>query len=237
MYKPFFLVSAALSLLFVSCSARISGNVYENGSADVYIQTSLEPRTAALLQSFSRNQGSFSIDSAAIGTSAAAAPGIASAQFKNIGASAIDGSIKISNIDDFLLTEESRSNAYRFVSYTRSTGEGSLSINLDLTKGPLIISLFSSDVADYLSAIMAPLATGEVLSAADYLDLVTSVYGGNVSNEIKNALVSISLTMPGAVKSVKGGTFTGNQANFSVPLTDLLVLEKPVSYEIVWSNP
>jgi hypothetical protein len=114
--------------------------------------------------------------------------------------------------------------------------EGSLSINLDVTKGPLIISLFSPDVADYLSAIMAPLATGEVLTVSEYLDLVSSVYGVSVANEIKNAAISINLTVPGMIQRVKGGTFSRNQAQFSVPLTDLLVLEKNAVYEIAWSK-
>ncbi|MDR2900965.1 MAG: hypothetical protein LBV20_05555 [Treponema sp.] len=236
MYKPFLFLILGLSLLFVSCSARISGTIHENGSADLSIQASLEPKTAALLQSFSPNSGDFSIDSASIGASASAAPGVSSAQFVNINPTSIDGTIKIEKIDDFLLTSESSIDAYRFIQYEQNAEEGSLSINVDLTKGPIIISLFSPDVADYLSAIMAPLATGEVLSVAEYLDLVSTIYGSTVSNEIKNAIVNIDLVVPGTIQSVKGGTFVNNRAHFSVPLTELLVLETPVSYEIAWNN-
>lgn len=236
MYKQLFLMSLGFSLFFVSCSARISGVIHESGSADLSIRASLEPKTAALLQSFSSNPGDFSIDGASIGISASAAPGVSSAQFKNINPTAIEGTISIDKIDDFLFTSESGFDTYRFVRYNQNAGEGSLSINLDLTKGPLIVGFFSPDVADYLSAIMAPLATGEVLTVSEYLDLLAAIYGGTVSAEIKNALVSIDLRVPGTIKSVKGGTFTQNQANFSVPLTDLLVLENPVSYEIVWGK-
>ena len=236
MFKPFLLLSLGVSLLFVSCSAHISGTIYENGSADVSIRASLEPKTAALLKSFSQDPGDFSIDGAAIGKSMISTPGIGSVQFRNIDPSTIDGTIKINKIDDFLVAGESKIDAYRLAKYTQNTGGGSLSISLDLAKGPELISLFSSDVADYLSAIMAPIATGEVLTVQEYLGLVTSVYGSGVSNEIKNAMVAISFSMPGTVKSVKGGTFVKNQANFSVPLTDLLVLEKPVLYEIVWTK-
>jgi hypothetical protein len=236
MYKLFLLISFAFSLLFVSCSAKISGIIHENGSADVSIRAALEPKTAALLQSFSANPEAPLIDAASIGTSAEAAPGVNSAQFKNINPITIEGTIKIDQIDDFLLTTESSIDTYRFVKYNQTANEGSLTINLDLTKGPDIISLFSPDVTAYLEAIMAPIATGEVLTVSEYLELVTSVYGSNVSAEIKNALVNIDFTVPGTIKSVKGGTFSKNQAVFSVPLTDLLVLEKAVSYEIVWNK-
>lgn len=227
--------------MFVSCSARIEGVIHENGSADVSVRASLSPKTSALLRSFSPNLDSlnpdaFLIDGASIGTSASAAPGVRSAQFRNIDPVTIEGSVEIDKIDDFLLSRESSLDAYRFVTYRNNSGEASLSINLDLTKGPLITSLFSPDAADYLSAIMAPLATGEVLTVSEYLDLVSSVYGGAVSNEIKNAAVTINFTVPGTITSVKGGTYAGNHAVFSVPLTDLLVLEKPVSYEIVWKK-
>ncbi|MDR2900745.1 MAG: hypothetical protein LBV20_04420, partial [Treponema sp.] len=215
MNKSYFFVLVGISLIFASCSARISGIIHENGSADVAVRASLEPKTAALLQSFSRNPSASVIDGASIGASAAAAPGIVSAQFRNINPIAIDGNLKINKIDEFLLAEEPGADTYRFVRYNQNAGAGSLTINLDLSKGPLIISLFSPDVADYLSAIMAPLATGETLSVSEYLALVSTVYGSNVSSEIKNAIVHIDFTVPGTVTSVKGGTFTKNQANFS----------------------
>ncbi len=236
MFKPFLVLSLGLSLFFVSCSARMTGVIHESGAADISIRASLEPKTAALLKSFSQSPGDFSIDGAAIGKSMAAAPGISSALLQNMDPTTIDGPVKISKIDDFLVTGTSKNDVYRLARYTQNSGGGSLTINLDLSKGPELIGLFSSDVADYLDAIMAPVATGEVLTVKEYLDLVTSVYGGNISNEIKNAMVTISLTMPGTVKSVKGGGFVKNQANFSVPLTDLLVLEKPVVYEIIWTK-
>jgi hypothetical protein len=39
---------------------------------------------------------------------------------------------------------------------------------------------------------------------------------------------------PGVLLSVKGGGFSGNKAEFTIPLVDLLVLEQPLSYEAVW---
>jgi hypothetical protein len=62
------------------------------------------------------------------------------------------------------------------------------------------------------------------------------VYGSNIAAEIKNALITIDLTVPGTIKSVKGGTFANNRAAFSIPLIDFLVLEKPVSYDVVWNK-
>jgi hypothetical protein len=99
-----------------------------------------------------------------------------------------------------------------------------------------MLLLVSPDVSDYLSALMAPVATGEELSKQDYLALVSSVYGKGIAAEIADARVSLDLELPGTVLSAPGGTFSGRRASFKVPLTDLLVLERPLLYEIRWKN-
>jgi hypothetical protein len=81
---------------------------------------------------------------------------------------------------------------------------------------------------------MAPAATGEPLSKVEYLDLVGSFYGKALADEIAAARITISIGFPGTVSSVKGGSFSGTQARFNIPLVDLLVLENPLEYEVVW---
>jgi hypothetical protein len=90
------------------------------------------------------------------------------------------------------------------------------------------------EAVDYLSALMAPAATGEALSKANYLVLVESVYGKPLANEIGTSRVAAVITMPGTVKSVKGGTSSGREARFDIALADLLVLEQPLNLEINW---
>jgi hypothetical protein len=238
MKNRFFLLSAAVILL-ASCSARINGNLERDGSAELAIWASLEPRMAALIRSLAAASGSgpgeMVIDGAAIGRSMAAAPGIASVSLHNVNPAAVEGTITISRIDQFLMLPENRGGGrLRFIQYEQGAGGGRLVISLDRDSAPQLVSLISGEVAEYLSALMAPVATGETLTKAEYLVLVASVYGKAVADEIAAAKINAVLDFPGSVSAVRGGSFQGSRVQFEVPLLDLLVLESPLSYEVTW---
>jgi hypothetical protein len=238
MKKDLFLLSAVL-LLLASCSARINGNLKRDGSAELAIRASLEPRMAALIRSLdaasSSGSGGMVIDGAAIGRSMAAAPGISSVFLRNADPVTVEGTIAVSRIDQFLMLPESRGGGrLRFIQYEQGAGGGRLVISLDRDSAPQLISLISGDVTEYLSALMAPAATGEILTRAEYLVLVASVYGKAAAGEIAAAKINAVLDFPGSVSAVRGGSFQGSRVQFEVPLLDLLVLESPLSYEVTW---
>jgi hypothetical protein len=228
-----------LFLFFSSCAARISGSLQANGQADLNIYAALEPRTAALIDRLAKagggQQGGPIMNGPAISASMATAPGVASVSFKNTTPAAIEGPVKVSRIGDFLAGGKTGG----FISFEQSppgapSGGGRCVISMSLDSGPEILALISPDIGDYLAALMAPLATGEKPTKAEYLALVSSVYSGGIANEIANAAIRASIDFPGQVQSVKGGTFSGRKAEFNIPLLDLLVLETPLSYEVTW---
>jgi hypothetical protein len=223
--------------VFCSCSARITGALKEGGSADVIFTTSLEPRISALIRSFQSLAGGAGsaeliLDGAAIGRSMINAPGIDSAVLKNTGPAALEGDVGIGRVGDFLSAGEKK-----FIEYSERPGaspSGHLVIYLDLDTAPEVIALLSTDAVDYLSALMAPAATGEVLSRGVYLNLVASFYGKAIADEISSAKIRASFDFPGAITSIYGGTASGRRAEFEVPLLDLLVLDQPLRYEVSW---
>ncbi|MDR2078653.1 MAG: hypothetical protein LBP74_02885 [Treponema sp.] len=235
-YAPFFL---ALAFFLVSCSARVTGNLRADGSAKLAVRASLEPRMAALIRSLSAASGAREggpvLDGPAIGRSMASAPGIASVSFSNVNPATIEGEILISRVDEFL-TPPGNEDRYRFIRYrpAGAASPGNLVISLDRRSGPQLIALISPEVADYLSTLMAPAATGELLSKAEYLDLVASIYGKGVADEIASARINAVIDFPRPVSAIRGGSFQDSQARFEVPLVDLLVLETPLSYEVTW---
>jgi hypothetical protein len=81
---------------------------------------------------------------------------------------------------------------------------------------------------------MAPIATGENLNKAEYLELVASMYNKAISDEISGSRIRASIDFPGAITGVKGGTFSGRRADFDISLLDLLILETPLVYEVQW---
>ncbi|GHV60482.1 hypothetical protein AGMMS49587_01890 [Spirochaetia bacterium] len=226
---------AGVLLSFPSCTANISGRLDTGGSGEFSVSTSLGNRMAALLRSLSGATGSgggeFTLSGPVIAKSMADAPGVASVSFRNTGPFALEGAIKIAKIGDFLAPAGGRQG---FITLEEGQTGGRLGISLNRDAGPEILSRVSPEITDYLSALMSPIATGEILTKAEYLDLVSSVYGQAVAEEISRGSIRAAIDFPGPIISVKGGTYTGRRAEFTVPLLDLLVLERPLSYEVSW---
>jgi hypothetical protein len=238
MMKNIFLtVTAAFLLAFSSCASRINGSLMTDGQADLGINAELKPNMSALIGRFAAlsrttKPGAPLLDGPSLAASMSQAPGIASVSFANKTPSSIEGPVKISRINDFL----SSGKAGGFISFEQknSAGEGYCAVNFNLASGPWILNLISPEISMYLNALMAPIATGEAMTRADYLALVGSVYGRGIADEISSSSIRASVNFPGAIQRIKGGTFTGSKADFEVPLLDILVLETPLNYEVVW---
>ena len=220
-------------LPFFSCAARINGPLNADGSAELAVTISLEPRMTALLRNLSAAGGTQTVDrplldGPAIALSMSAAPGIASVSFKNTAPAAIEGPVRVSRISAL-------GGGVGFISFEQNGSGGRCLISISRGTGPEILGLLSPEITDYLAALMAPLATGEALGKAEYLALVSSVYSKAISDEISRSRILASITFPGTIRSVRGGTFTGRRADFDIPLLDLLVLETPLSYEVDWN--
>jgi hypothetical protein len=223
--------------VFSSCTARISGELKRGGAGDFTVSTNLEPRMSSLIRGFAAMAdggaaGGPVLNGEAISQSMSAAPGVESAGLRNTGPVTLEGPVKITNIRDFLAPARDKRG---FIILEESATGGSLRLTLNRDLGPDILSLISPEVTDYLSALMAPIATGEVLSKTEYLELVASIYGKPIADEISNASIRASVDFPGQIRSAQGGKFSGKRAEFDIPLLDLLVLENPLVYEVSWN--
>jgi hypothetical protein len=225
---------AAFLFIFASCSSQTAARLRQNGAAELDLTVSLEPKMAQLIHSLSGRLGddpvNASLDGPAIAESMRQAPGVAAVSFHNINPTTIEGTLSLAQVEDFLRLSN-LPEASHLIRYTQGR---LLSIRLDLASSPELLAALSPDVADYLSAIMAPVSTGERLGSGEYLELVTSVYGTGISGEIAGARIQARVEVPGTISRVQGGSFTGREARFDIPLLDLLVLERPLIYEIEW---
>lgn len=224
-----------LMLLFISCASKINGSLAADGSAVLTVNVSLQTRMAALIKKLSEAGGAkvndnMILNSQNLSQSMSAAPGVASAVFKNTAPADIEGPIRISRIGDFLAAGSSEN----FITYEQSAKGGRCIIRLRRENGPKIIGFISPEITNYLNALMAPIATGEELNKKEYLDLVKDVYNKGISDEIASSRIIASVNFPGQITAVKGGTFSGKRADFNIPLLDLLVLDSPLQYEVSW---
>jgi hypothetical protein len=221
-------------LTFFSCSARINGSLAADSSAVVTVSMSLENAMENLIRKSNKAFGQEDrpvLDGSAVALSMSNAPGIASVTFKNISSRAIEGTIRISEIGEFLAVSDSD-----FISYNQGPGGGKCVISINRGNGPEILKRLSPEIYDYLNALMAPIVTGDDWTKLEYLREVGDFFNKALSGEIENSVIRASINFPGQVTSVKGGTFSGRTASFDIPLPDLLVLENPLIYEVNWKS-
>jgi hypothetical protein len=217
-----------------SCSARINGSLAADGSAALSVNMALEPRITALIRSLAAAGGQPNaqiLNGPSIAkTMSDSSFGNVTASFKNTSPSAIEGNVRITDINRFLAAGD----AGGFVEFEQGKSGGKCKIYIDLDNGPVILNILSPEIAIYLNVLMAPLATGEEMTKAEYLALVSSVYSRAIADEIASSKISAFISFPGQVTSAKGGIFASRRADFEIPLIDLLVLETPVIYEVSW---
>lgn len=233
--KTGFLFTLPLLVLFLSCVAEINGVVREGGAAEFSLDAAMGPRTTALIRSLRMFAGAPAdapiLDGAAIAHSMALAPGVSAASLRNTSPEAMEGNIAISNIGDFLALPYAET---RFITFTESGGTSSITIVLDRTSAPQLISALSEEISGYLSALMAPIALGMPMTAREYIDLLAMIYTRPLADEIAAARIRMTIEFPRPIRAIQGGTFSGNRAVFDIPLLDILVLEQPLRYEVSW---
>lgn len=226
--------------MLFSCSVRLDGTIRSGGQTEVKIRAALEPKTADLIRSLQALMGGAPggriIDGPALARSLASAPGISSAVLNNTSSTAVEGNIAISRLDQFLAIAGDSNRRFITWQETGSGGAtgGSIKIAIDHDSAPGILALISPDIIGYLEALMAPAATGDRITRAEYLSLVGSFYGKTVADEMAAARIHLSLDFPRPIKQISGGTASGARAVFDIPLVDFLVLETPLVYEVSW---
>jgi len=161
-------------------------------------------------------------------------PGVQSAKLANTGPAALEGTVAINKINDFLSAGKETS----FITYSEGQAGGKPSgrilFTIDRKTVPDLLAFLSAEASDYLTALMAPAILDEEISKTDYLSMVSSLYGQGIADEIKNSSIKATIDFPGPITSISGGTSDKNRADFEIPVLDLLVLEKPMSWEVVW---
>lgn len=214
--------------LFTGCEAVIDGKLYGSGRADLHINASLGPKINALIGRFSSRPGPV-LPAAEFNTNLLRFSGVEKSDFIQKNDASIEGTLVIKSIDDIL-----KQNSISFINWKQTQTGGSAVIDINKKNGAQLISLISSELSDYLSALMAPVATGEELTKNEYIELVKSVYGAEIAKEIAGARFRMNLDFPQTIRSIKGGKSAGSTAKFDTPLLDILVLENPVIYEVNW---
>ncbi|WP_304226101.1 hypothetical protein [Gracilinema caldarium] len=223
------LIAALFS--FVSCSFSMTATLRSDQQIEVSYSGAIKPKMAELLKGFNSASGaknSLLISAASVSASLQKISELSRISVKETDAQALAGSLWITD-------PEKLSRRFSFISQKLGSGESVLTFTVSRESAPQLLSLFTQDVRDYLDALMAPVLSGEKLTNAEYLALVTSVYGKTIAQEIESSRLALDIQVPGKITKVIGGTAAESRASFSIPLLDLLVLQKTLNYQVVWN--
>ncbi|MCA1950714.1 MAG: hypothetical protein LDL24_09085 [Treponema sp.] len=198
---------------------------------EVSYSGAIKPKMAELLKGFNSAPGAKNsplLSAASVSASLQKISELSSISVKETDSQALVGSLWITD-------SEKLSRRFPFISQKLGSGESVLTFTVSRESAPQLLSLFTQDVRDYLDALMAPVVSGEKLTNAEYLALVTSVYGKTIAQEIESSRLTLDIQVPGKIAKVIGGTAAESRASFSIPLLDLLVLQKTLNYQVVWN--
>ncbi|HON12926.1 MAG TPA: hypothetical protein PLB48_02335 [Treponema sp.] len=212
-----------------SCTLSIKATLRPDTQIDLSYTSEIKPKIAALFKDLNgshQNTATPLLSAQVVTASLQKVPELSQVITRE-SAQALEGSLRITKL-------EALSQRFPFIIQKKEGSENLLNLSINRDTARQLVGLFTTDVRDYLEALMAPVITGEELSAKEYLDLLSSVYGKTIAQEIEASRVSLKFQVPGTITRVIGGTSSGGEAVFAIPLIDLLVVQKPLFYQLVW---
>lgn len=110
------------------------------------------------------------------------------------------------------------------ISNERVSGKNTLTITFSPESVRAIYNTLPEITRSYVDLFMAPVFTGDSMPKNEYAELVSMVYGKSLADELLNASLSLVLVSPDKKA----------QKKFQIPIVDLMLLEKPMSFSINW---
>lgn len=118
---------------------------------------------------------------------------------------------------------------------------------LTLTLSPALLQGFYNSMGQedrtYLDLFMAPIFTGEKMTQAEYKELVASVYGQELADDMQKGKIVITLTVPDGKSIKNSGAKIGRSSkasknskrlSFSIPMLEFLTLQTEKTAFISW---
>lgn len=102
-------------------------------------------------------------------------------------------------------------------------GKNYLAVNLSPQTVGALLSYVPEETRSYIDLFMAPVFTGEQMTAEEYAELVSVIYGESLAEELKKSAVQLTLASP-----------AGKTKSFSIPLADFLTLSQKQTYTVNW---
>jgi hypothetical protein len=222
---PLFVIVAAIAILS-GCSPAITISVADQAHESAVFDAEISATAENIIRRFTGNQQQI-FDKAEITKSVTAAGlKIESLAFPKQTSIAI--ALTVPNFDGMLGKAITVSQSAKSITFTLSR---------DSIKSAL--TLMPESTNEYLDLLMAPVFTDEDMSAEEYESVIAAAYGKTLADELKKSSFLITVRCPSTVHASRltgSGTAskTGNAALFTIPLSSVLAMEKPITGSATW---
>ena len=243
-----FLFTFALSLFFASCSSSIEIKAGNQKTADVNFSINLGKEFYDILQNLTSGMAELNESSGLdseniIFSESEIRSNFEGSDFKNL-------SVKVPNAREIFISGEIPSpdnqvavndgSNIKIANFLTCT-DSSLTIILSAQSIQEFVKNLPVETQSYFDLFMAPVFGSEVMSEQDYKNLISLVYGNEISSVLEKASIKVTL-LPPEGKSIKKASLSDTEqsktslkkAVFSVPLFDFLTLQDTKTFSISW---
>ena len=224
---PILALCASIILFFSSCSPQVIITADKNGPTEASFSTSLSPTSEKMIRRFTGTEEGLLFDKEKISLSLALA-GLSTNRIEFSSLTALYLSVVIPKTQTLLS---------KALQYSRTTN--TLTVALSPESVQSAIQVMPSESAELLDLLMAPILTGEKLTELEYKEIIGSTYGKTLLKELESSVFTLTLRCPSKIKTTDkpasvSVTITENTAVFTIPLTQLLVMEKNIWATAEW---
>lgn len=224
-FKNISYTSIILSILFFTgCPVSINVTALENNQLSYNFSTTAGKATNELISSFDNSNASN--DNNNVNSTMFDTLEIERALFQ-MGLTENRATLsKTTNAEETLnISFKSSDNKFGFIKIIRNN-EG-LATQMKITLSPEILQNLITNqnnvIQKYADLLMAPCFTGELMSKEEYIELVASLYGNEIAEEITSGSIKIFLKNSRAKKIPEA---------FSIPLIDILTLTEEKTFTV-----
>ncbi|MGL4981617.1 MAG: hypothetical protein ACRC4W_01950 [Treponemataceae bacterium] len=129
----------------------------------------------------------------------------------------------------------------QLITVEKTNADTIFKVNLNRALVKQTVELLPDEIPKFMDLLMAPVFTGETISSAEYLDLISVIYGNAIKNDLAKAEVLINITAPKKLKKASISMHelgsvqkNGSTVQIKLSLADLLCIQDNQFVKIVW---
>ena len=236
---------AATLLLLASCSASVSSTIRADGGARISVHAEIPAALSAKFRKLASAGSSMKagqdsppapfFDAAAIRKSLAARPGVSLVDLAQPNPDSIHVELTARSLEELAASPDLSNSG--IIAITRGSGWAEFRFHLERGGVKAISALFPGIDPHLMEALSPPALEDDPVSLAEYKTMLKSVLGDKAMPAMEAAALSFSVTAPGPVMSSGGGVLAGETLTSSIPIVEVLALEKPVDIWLRWKSP